>query len=322
MAADVSTYLYWSEIGDPNNSSTDTLEYIWYDVFVYMKHDDPDAPFDDSYWYNLPTLHSSLGINLRMSPRICSTIPSLEPAETGKGIHLTVGFDELQIKTFIKYHIEDYTRLVTWQHRKPKFLEFVTTMVRPFVDIMNSSWTLESRGYDIDRSTGAELDVLGEWIGLSRHVSLEIPESFFGWGYTPDSDPRNWGGGKWAAGGVIPKSVYALDDSIYRFFLKLKIILNGWDGTVPGLYEAFDSMFSSKDCTVNVRDNQDMTMSFTLRMDTENELYLLLLQQDYLKIRPAAVGITYRIAPLADIFWTDHEKDVEIGIWDDGVWHM
>lgn len=318
MAESVETFLYWSDINDPNNSVTDSLSFVWYLPANYMYHDRPDTPFDDTVWYNLPSLRANISGQLNINGYIKSTIPSLDIGNN-KPIELILN-TPLEYSPFVKYRVEDYTSLVTWQHRKPKFLATVTSLVKPYVDIMNAAWKVESRGFNIDTANGTQLDILGEWVGLSRHVNLEIPDNFFGYGYTPDSDPRNWGSGIWAPYGRIPTTSYSLNDSIYRFFLKIKIVLNNWDGSVNGLYEAFNSMFDPTECILNVRDNQDMTMTLTLRMDTDNDLYLLLLQQDYLNVRPAAVSINYRIAPLFKIFWVDRAKDSEYGVWDDGVW--
>lgn len=71
-----------------------------------------------------------------------------------------------------------YTDLITNYHAtKPKFVEHIDLVTRPLAETSAAINGLIN-AFDIDHATGIQLDILGQWIGLSRVVSQPISGFF------------------------------------------------------------------------------------------------------------------------------------------------
>ena len=155
-----------------------------------------------------------------------------------------------------------YAALITSEHAlRPKFVAWVQANVQPFVDLQNQLMALQWM-VDIDVAVGDQLDKLGEWIGVSRYLKEPI------------------------------LTVTILDDTTYRILLKLFIAMNVWDGTVPGIYEVWNTVFAAQGYELFINDNQDMTMDVVLANPPSNLLVLAVLTGGYFLMRPAGVRIT------------------------------
>jgi hypothetical protein len=122
----------------------------------------------------------------------------------------------------------------------------------------------------------------------------------------------------WQAGSL--PGVSSLDDADYRILLKLFIAMNSWDGTVPGIYSIWDTLFP--DYPILVQDNQDMTMTIAFLSPPTDPVILSLFTQGYFLMRPAGVRITGFYEPsISDdpIFGFDVESSVVAGF-DVGAW--
>jgi hypothetical protein len=110
----------------------------------------------------------------------------------------------------------------------------------------------------------------------------------------------------WEAGSLPGISV--LDDDDYRTLLKLFIAMNSWDGTVPGIYTIWNSLFP--EYPILVQDNQDMTMTVVFINPPTNVVILALFTQGYFLLRPAGVRITGFFEPSGPlpIFGADIEN--------------
>lgn len=125
-----------------------------------------------------------------------------------------------------------YTDLIINYHAtKPKFVEHIDLVTRPLAEISAAINGLIS-AFDIDYATGIQLDILGQWIGLSRVVSQPISGVYFSW----DTDGLGYDQGVWQ-GPYDPDSGYtSLSDETYRIVLKTKIAINNWtEETTPCL---------------------------------------------------------------------------------------
>lgn len=64
-----------------------------------------------------------------------------------------------------------YTDLITNYHAgKPKFVDHVDLSTRPLIDVSAATAGLIT-AFDVDTAVGDQLDILGEWIGVSRAVA-------------------------------------------------------------------------------------------------------------------------------------------------------
>jgi len=94
--------------------------------------------------------------------------------------------------------------------------------------------------FDLDTAVGDQLDKTGEWIGLTRFIAEPLAQNWFSWG-VPGA---GWSQAEWKhAFAPAGSQLYRLDDMHYRTLLKARVAANVWDGTVPGAYRAWNTIF-------------------------------------------------------------------------------
>jgi hypothetical protein len=143
--------------------------------------------------------------------------------------------------------LNPYLDLVTWQHQKPKYLATIAASVSAPTALQSLLGSIPHL-FDIDYAVGVQLDVLGQWIGISRFIDILIENAYFSW----DDDP-GWDSGLWVQEYEETTGLARLDDEHYRFILKAKIVANVWDGTIPGAYEAWDTLFNEYDYQIVIQ---------------------------------------------------------------------
>lgn len=218
--------------------------------------------------------------------------------------------------------ISDYISLIPSQNASaPKFVATVSLLAQAFID---EQTTLGLIDFDLDTATGTELDIIGQWVGLSRSVSgvtgtaLPLYFSF-------DTADLGFDQGIIYGPYDMPSGIAVMDDSTYRFMLRIKIEANKWDGTMGGLQaifalllptvqtlntvvdynntqvQAYNPAITSPDNLVQlvpggsyafVEDNKDMTMSLYLGGTLPSAIILALLAGDYFALRPMGVKLT------------------------------
>lgn len=211
--------------------------------------------------------------------------------------------------------IKDYLDLIPSQHRdKPNFVDVVTTNVSVFVRIQE---VLESMNalFDVDVAVGDQLDIIGQWVGVSRNVNIPIDGIYFSW---DDSSYTGWDFGSWQPS-TLPSSVTVLPDDSYRVLIKAKIASNHWDGTTEGAYKVWDSVFSN--ITILIQDNQDMSYALAIVGGIIDSLTLALITGGYIPLKPEGVRVSEYFIPVNDgaLFGWDIEND-NIKGFDEGSW--
>ncbi|WP_191923761.1 DUF2612 domain-containing protein [Pantoea agglomerans] len=182
-----------------------------------------------------------------------------------------------------------YTDRITNYHRgKPLFVDHVDLSTRPLTDVSDAMYGLIS-AFDIDEAIGVQLDALGEWIGRSRIVSQPISGVYFSF----DTAGLGWDQGVWQ-GPYDPDAGYtSLSDETYRIILKAKIAINNWDGTNDSLPQILDSALQGSGLSMQIVDNQDMTIGVWVFPDTDiSNVSLELIaaiRQGYLTVKAAGV---------------------------------
>ncbi|HDR9029883.1 TPA: DUF2612 domain-containing protein [Burkholderia vietnamiensis] len=170
--------------------------------------------------------------------------------------------------------ISDYTGLITSEHQpRPKFMAVIAAISQPIVDQINTLLGMPAQ-FDLDNAVGAQLDVVGEWVGISRRVAIPLIE------YS-DSGP------------VDPTpQITTLDDDTYRLWILAKIAANNWDGTASSLASLLQLVFPSSSGTrIFFEDGFDMTMTIGIANATPSITFLTLLIYAYLPIKPAGVRV-------------------------------
>ena len=70
--------------------------------------------------------------------------------------------------------INDYINLITSEHAdKSNFAATVALRCQPYVDLINFYQSVTS-DYDLDTAIGTQLDVVGQWVGISRYLPVPL----------------------------------------------------------------------------------------------------------------------------------------------------
>lgn len=217
----------------------------------------------------------------------------------------------------MSFLVEDYLNLIPSQNRqKPKFIAMVSLGTGSLVQVQD---LLESMIpiFDVDIAVGNQLDIIGEWVGLSRNIEIPIPTTdvIFQW----DGVIANgWDLGIWQDPDQ-PTYITVLPDDVYRIFIKAKIAANRWNGSLEGMYSVWDSVFT--DILIFIKDNQDMSYDIGFVGRPVDSLTLALIQTGYLPLKPEGVRVNVIYSPIDDgpLFAWDVDTALFQG-WDEGSW--
>lgn len=125
---------------------------------------------------------------------------------------------------------DDYTALITpWQSTKARFVATVRAQVAPQCDAQAFVASLP-QAFDLDEAIGAQLDIVGQWIGRDRYVPIPLPDTTF----ALDIEGRGLDQGYWRTGFDATDAISALPDELFRPLLYAKVLANSWDGTAAG----------------------------------------------------------------------------------------
>ena len=186
----------------------------------------------------------------------------------------------------------DYTSLITSQHAdKPKFVAMVQAVAGGFGDITAAIQSLPA-AFDLDAAIGAQLDVVGQWVGQSRVVPGVLTLGYFGFSdnvaavrFGEEGKPSI--GGRFYEESEPVTSTAVLADPEYRTILKAKIIRNHYDGTTEEIESALQFIFNAPG---SVRDNGTMSIDLVIGAPLSPVEQSLLTNFDLLP-RPAGVKI-------------------------------
>lgn len=189
--------------------------------------------------------------------------------------------------------ISEYTSLVTSEHNtQPNFMATLAALVQPSADlqvVLNSIPSL----YDLNTAVGAQLDVVGQWVGQSRNLTEPLVGVYF----ILDNSSLGFDQGAWLGPFDPTTGLVALPDDSYRILLYATIAANSWDGTVPSAYTIWSTLFASFGYEILLQDNQDMSMGIVLIGPTPDAVTLALFSGGYLNLRPAGVLVEYYGVP-------------------------
>jgi hypothetical protein len=214
--------------------------------------------------------------------------------------------------------LTDYTSLITSEHQSaPRFMAMVSLLAQWAVDRRDLLASIPAL-YDIDSAIGQQLDRVGEWVGITRNLELPLTSVYF----SLDATGLGFDQGTWKGQFDPTTGLVALPDDQYRILLYATIAANSWDGTVPGAYAAWNTVFRPLGYSILIQDNQDMTMTIALTGPAPDAVTYALFTGGYLNLRPAGVGITGYYLPSIPgqpIFGLDVENPALAGF-DVGCW--
>ena len=201
---------------------------------------------------------------------------------------------------------EYYRRLVTSQYRhSPRFIAMVDKIAGYGVDADEAADNIIS-AFNPDTATTSQLDIIGTIVGVSRDLSFEpsaialgdiicpMPEEIASGEEYPIiyiPEPEKAAGTEYLSGFAVEdmKDGDLLDDDVFRLIIKARIIQNAWKGTLPELYELWQSVFPQSK-VMQIQDLQDMSYNIVMQGDysaLEKELIL----HGYIIPKPEGVRI-------------------------------
>ncbi|MCA7083380.1 DUF2612 domain-containing protein [Cupriavidus sp. DB3] len=212
--------------------------------------------------------------------------------------------------------LTDYTGLITSEHnQRPKFMAVVAALAQPMVDLMNVLGSMPGK-FDLDKAVGVQLDDVGRWVGISRIIRTPLTDVYF----SLDIDGLGFDQGIWKGPFDPDTGLTTLDDDTYRLVIRAKIGANHWDGTMEGSVAILNSIFGD-DTHVFIQDNQDMTMTIGIAGQQPSAVFLALVAEGYIPLKPEGVRVNLIIVSTdnAPIFGFDVQNNFISGF-DSGAW--
>ena len=191
--------------------------------------------------------------------------------------------------------VDYYKNLLIIQYAdKPKACAHIKALVNSSM-IFDVAKAVE-RGFDIETAIGAQLDIIGLYLGSSREITgIVFDRVYFGYVGYGESAPFDFGA--YSKYGELPpdvqfrnykeskQSIFTLNDSEYRLILKLKII-NNTVPSVKNIDEVLSILFGDN---VIFTDRQNMTISYIFNEGLER--LITIAQSEDLLPRPSGVGM-------------------------------
>ena len=214
--------------------------------------------------------------------------------------------------------LQNYTDLITSEHAdKPLFKAMVEAVTKPLLETTNIEQQYSAL-YDVDFAIGQQLDVVGQWVGVTRDLKtpLQIYFSF-------DVEGLGFDQGLWKGKFDPATGITKLDDFHYRLLIKARILNNAWDGSIENAYQLASIVFSTYNLVLFIEDYADLSMSIGLAgTGIIDSVIFALLTEGYFRIKPAGVRIrNYFTASVpGPLFAFDLNDGINFAGFDSGVW--
>ena len=213
----------------------------------------------------------------------------------------------------------EYTNLIAGYHaHKPKFQSWVYALTEPLRIARERLALMQTRYFDLDQAVGAQLDAVGQRIGLNRTLPIAITDTFFA---LDDVDGIGLDLGVWLTKLDTASMLVTMSDGVYRMALKAKVRLNHFDGTREQIVEIIRDLFSdfsSSDYLVSIVDNQDMNFTINMVKDGMSPILLALIQNRILDTIAAGVGANFADTAQVRFGWDTNSttiKGFDLGYW-------
>lgn len=210
-----------------------------------------------------------------------------------------------------------YAGLITSQHaNKPKFIASVAASMQPLIDIQGALGALPP-AFDLDEAIGAQLDIVGLWVGIGRRVAIPLTDVYFAW----DTAGLGWDQGAWMGPFDSPDGLVSLDDDSYRTLIRTKIAANSATGTIPNAQAVLDLIMTGKPGLLYIEDHQDMSVLIGLAGDLPDAITQALISPNYIKVTATTVKAQFVKTSVSGTpcFGFDVENEYVSG-WDTGSW--
>lgn len=200
-------------------------------------------------------------------------------------------------------YVGPYQSLITSEHnQKPNFMAVVGVVAGAMADCLTAAEALQP-AFSLPTAQGAQLDILGLWIGISRIIPNVLVPGYFGFSELstglPDGLQLPFGeltdisiGGKWYEYGGTASGSTTLTDAEYLTILRAQITKNQSNGTLGAIENALQFIFGAP---CSVADNGTLNLALSINASVAPIDQALLQSLDILP-RPAGViigSITY-----------------------------
>jgi hypothetical protein len=169
--------------------------------------------------------------------------------------------------------------------------------------------------FDLNQAVGAQLDIIGQWVGVSRNISVPIIGVYFSWDTT---QAQGWDYGSWQPS-TQPAVINVLPDDVYLTLIKAKIAANSWDGTTNAAYAIWDQLFPN--FTILIQDNENMSYDLAIVGMALDSLTEAIIIGGYIPLKPEGVLVNAYYIPVDTnpLFAWDVESTY-LGGWDEASW--
>lgn len=192
--------------------------------------------------------------------------------------------------------IQYYIGLLIMQYQKPKFQGAISAFVTQSVA---SLIVMQVRGgFNLATAVGAQLDCLGEIIGVTRNiVGYNAGTSNFSMPDYSDAAAGTYIGmtpyiqtpsGHWRRYSDT-SGTYIMPDGVFAQFIQFLVAVRASDYSLGSLDEIFFEFFGTY---VTITDNLDMTMTYTHSNSDPGILFGIL---NYLNLLPHPAGVSYSV---------------------------
>jgi hypothetical protein len=217
-----------------------------------------------------------------------------------------------------------YVSLISSEYQQSaKFIAFLTAALQKLDDVSACADGLVD-DFDLDNAVGVQLDTLGVIIGQSRVLTVALTGVFMTWQVTGSTyNNLGWGSGVWKDPSNTQTSLVSLTDDLYRLVLKAKVAINNWDGTIPALYEIWNTLFAGDNIQVIIQDTQQMSMILGFSGNVQWPVFQQLVQSGLFSVRPQAVQLLTYICPIPDaplMIWQTTGSEYNGSGWEAGAW--
>lgn len=187
-----------------------------------------------------------------------------------------------------------YVSLITSEHAdKSKFIEMISASFQPFADLTDLYRQVPTL-YDVDFAVGEQLDIIGEWVGRNRNLSVPVVGVYFAF----DTPGLGFDQGVWLGPYDSPTGVVSLSDQYFRLLIKAAIMNNQWNGSLQDAYLFAGEIFNALGYSFRINDYCNLTITLEIQgPPNPPPLVIALLTGGYFDIRPAGVLISSYIYP-------------------------
>ncbi len=185
--------------------------------------------------------------------------------------------------TTAPYSIQYYQNLLTSEYISDQdTLDTISLSVQPFSDTISLLQNLYT-SFELNNAVGDQLTRLGYLVGVSRYVNVPLTGIYF----SLDSATLGLDQGSMQGPYDPTSGLTALPDDIYLSIIQATILLNTWDGSIPGLYKALNPLLEG----LVIWDSGTREMFYGLTTTQTIPILTEMFLQGYFSLAPAGVSV-------------------------------